>query len=102
VKLDLLGVKRKLKGSNVGTLSVGLMATQEGAALAVGNIQRRVWDDLGPGATTSAIVGAGDAVAQVADLMNPIGSALYAVISKLEILVKIGDQIATVCSVRLS
>ncbi|KAF7335373.1 WD40 repeat-like protein [Mycena venus] len=66
VKLDLLGVKGKLKGSTVGTLSVSLMATQEGAALAV------------------------------AGHINPIGSALYAVTSKLEILVKIGDQISMI------
>jgi hypothetical protein len=81
VKLDLLGVKGKLKGSAVGTLSVSLMATQEGATLAVDKIQ-------------SAILGAGDAA-------TPIGSALYALTSKLEILVKVGDQIATVCPMHL-
>ncbi|KAJ7142344.1 hypothetical protein C8R44DRAFT_692221, partial [Mycena epipterygia] len=96
VALELMAVKGTLTGRPVGHLLVKLMKDREAAPFVVNKAQRDV-ENVKPGTESSAFVEAGDVVkqaGQVAPIANSIESALLPVISKLEILVNIGDEIA--------
>ncbi|KAJ7142333.1 WD40 repeat-like protein [Mycena epipterygia] len=98
VKLELMGMKGELKEKPLSTLFVSLMKKRQAAALAVGRSQRGV-ESSRPGATTAAFAEFEDVVTQTGQatpIANSIGSALLPVISKLEILVDIGDEIAKI------
>jgi phage-related minor tail protein len=97
VNLDLIGVQAKLNSRSVGNLAVRLMKPREGAALAISEIH------TGTATIGSAFGDAGEVVEagggileQVSPIASAITSALESVTAKLEIIVKIGDQIATV------
>ncbi|KAJ7721986.1 hypothetical protein B0H16DRAFT_1699419, partial [Mycena metata] len=102
VNLDLIGVQAKLHQRSVGNLTVRLMKPREGAALAINKIQTGA-EATGPGVSITAFGAGRDAVeagggilVQVTPISSTIASALESVTSRLEIIVKIGDQIATI------
>ncbi|KAJ7358617.1 hypothetical protein DFH08DRAFT_1075601 [Mycena albidolilacea] len=109
VKLQLMGVKGELTGSPVGTLVVCLRGRQPAAF----GIQRDMENVQYPTTLTlpPAYVGSGfaafsnedgdvstHAIEKAAPTSNDIQSALQSVTSKLEILVSLGDQIASIHS----
>ncbi|KAJ7721990.1 hypothetical protein B0H16DRAFT_1473561 [Mycena metata] len=101
VNLDLIGVQAKLQLRSVGNLAVRLMKPREGAARAINKIQTGM-ATTGPGVSSRAFGAARDAVeagggilVQVTPIASTIASALESVTSRLKIIVKIGDQIAT-------
>ncbi|KAJ7093766.1 WD40-repeat-containing domain protein [Mycena epipterygia] len=89
VKLEL-----KSDGNPAGTISVRLMKDIEAAALAVETAPKNV-ANIG-GTKASAVVETGSIVAQSASTIKGYESALGILTSKLEIIVGIGDQIATI------
>jgi hypothetical protein len=103
VNLDLIGAQAKLNQRCVGSLAVRLMKPREGAAFAINKIQKSA-ASIGPDVSV-AVFGAGGApveagggiLEQAYPITSTITSALESVVSRLEIIVKIGDQIATVC-----
>jgi hypothetical protein len=102
VNLDLIGVQAKLDKRTIGNLAVRLMKPREGAALAIKEIQKGAAPP-GPGLSITAFGAAGDDVVKVSGIItqvSPVGtaiaSALESVTSKLDVVVKLGDQIATV------
>jgi hypothetical protein len=104
VNLDLIGVQAKLNPKSIGTLAVRLMKPREGAAFAIKEIQDSAAAPPGPGQSIAALGAAGGEVvkasgnlAQISPVGTAIASALESVTSKLDIVVKLGDQIATVC-----
>lgn len=86
---------KKWKGRPMGTLSVGLMMPRAGAALAIEEVQRNL-ENLEPGGSTSAFVTTGGVIEQAVPIASAIGPTLLSVVSKLEIIVKVGDEITAV------
>ncbi|KAJ7033060.1 hypothetical protein C8F04DRAFT_1235038, partial [Mycena alexandri] len=95
VKLDLIGVENEWKGKPMGTLSVSLMTPRAGAALAIDEVQKNL-GNLGPGGSTSAFVTAGGVIEQAVPIASGFGPTLLSVVSKLEIIVNIGDELAAI------
>ncbi|KAJ7127619.1 WD40-repeat-containing domain protein [Mycena epipterygia] len=95
VELELKGVDGKLKGRPGGTVSVKLMRDIEAAALAVKTTPKNM-ADIGLGTKASAVMETGGIVAHSASTASGLELALGLVTSKLEILIGIGDEIATI------
>ncbi|KAJ7480975.1 hypothetical protein FB451DRAFT_1171549 [Mycena latifolia] len=95
VKLELKGVDGEFKGKPAGTVSVWLISDAEAAALAAQKAQKDV-QNIGLPATISTPVAAGGSFEEAASTASELGSALASVASKLEIIVRIGDELATV------
>ncbi|KAJ7089464.1 WD40 repeat-like protein [Mycena epipterygia] len=95
VDLDLIGVWKKWKGRPMGTLSVGLMMPRAGAALVIEEVQKNL-ENLEPGGSTSASVTIGGVIEQAVPIASAIGPILLSVVSKLEIIVEIGDEITAI------
>ncbi|KAJ7688866.1 WD40-repeat-containing domain protein [Mycena rosella] len=94
VTLELTGVGAE-QGRPAGTISVRLMRDVTAAALAVEKSQKTV-EDIGLSARASATVQAGEVVAQSVSAAADLVSPLAEIISKLELVVRIGDEIATI------
>jgi hypothetical protein len=110
--MDFVGMDRSSKGKAMGTLFVILMKDREAATFAVDKSKKDM-QTITLGAATSAIR-AGGAVdqtvtfgntvqsaldsdeAQAMPIVNTVESVLHSVMSKLEMIVNIGDEIATV------
>ncbi|KAJ7481000.1 hypothetical protein FB451DRAFT_1086067, partial [Mycena latifolia] len=95
-KLELKGVDAKLKGMPAGTISVRLTRGDEVSADQAIELIKKDVKRIGLPATTSAVMETGSAVQQAASTASDLGSALAAVTSKLEIIVRIGDEIAMI------
>ncbi|KAJ7431599.1 hypothetical protein FB451DRAFT_1486595 [Mycena latifolia] len=96
VKLELKGLDRELKGRPVGTISVRLTRGDEAVADQVVEPTKKNAERMGLPATTSAVMETVGNVERAASTAGDLGSALAAVTSKLEIIVRIGDEIATI------
>ncbi|KAJ7186202.1 hypothetical protein GGX14DRAFT_581209 [Mycena pura] len=101
VNLDLIGLATA-NPKSIGNLAVRLMNTRDGAALAIKEVQRGT-AGIGPGVTIKAFGAAGDSLTtgdgvlnQISPVATTIATALESVTSKLDIIVKLGDQIATI------
>ena len=101
MNLDLIGVTQP-NPTSVGSLAVRLMKPRDGAAFAIKEVQKGA-AGTGPGAEITAFGAAGDALQTGDGILQPIvpiastvASALESVTSKLDVIVKLGDQIATV------
>ncbi|KAJ6549375.1 hypothetical protein DFH09DRAFT_988954, partial [Mycena vulgaris] len=95
VPLELTGFKGDLAGNPAGTISVCLTEKVRAGRLVIEQVQRKA-ENAGFGPTPSALMDAGDAVSQTLSATGDLASSLDAVTSKLDIIVKIGDQIATI------
>ncbi|KAJ7664193.1 WD40-repeat-containing domain protein [Mycena rosella] len=91
VILELTGVD----GNPSGTISVRLTRDAEAASDMIDKAQKNV-EGLALGTATSTIITAGSIVRESIPVANDLVSALAAVTSKLEIIVRIGDEIATI------
>jgi hypothetical protein len=96
-------MQAKLSQRSVGNIAVRLMKPREGANLAMNKIQKGA-ASIGPGVSVAVFGAGGDAVEaaggileQVTPIASTIISALESVTLRLEIIMKLGDQIATVC-----
>ncbi|KAJ7431596.1 hypothetical protein FB451DRAFT_1486588 [Mycena latifolia] len=96
VKLELKGVDGKVKGRLVGTISVRLTRGDEAVADQVLKSTKKDAESIGLPATTSAIMKTGGIVEQAVAVASDWGPVLGSVVSKLEIIVRIGDEIATI------
>jgi hypothetical protein len=93
VNLELTGVEGAVKGRPAGTIYVGLMRSAQAASLAVDQAQKAAENV----ATTSALMVTGGIVVQSVAAVGQLNSALASIISRLHIIVRIGDKLATVC-----
>jgi hypothetical protein len=91
VKLELDDIKSR----PAGTISVRFMGAGKDAPLALDHA-RMAAEKVTPQPTTATIMKTGGIVVHSASTANALASALYSVTSKLDIIVSIGDQIATV------
>ncbi|KAJ7108208.1 hypothetical protein C8R44DRAFT_298178 [Mycena epipterygia] len=90
VKLELT----ESNGRPAGTISVCLMRTDQAAALMVNKVQKDMKNIGLP--VPSAIVETGAVATQSVSIGSQLGPALASITSKLEIFVRIGDEIATI------
>ncbi|KAJ7663435.1 hypothetical protein B0H17DRAFT_1211687 [Mycena rosella] len=95
MKLELTGVHGESKGKPAGIISVCLMRDTEFAALALEKAQKDA-KGIALGAKTSMAIKTGGIVTNSLPEASGLVTALASVTSKLEILVHIGDEIATV------
>ncbi|KAJ7480978.1 hypothetical protein FB451DRAFT_155281 [Mycena latifolia] len=95
VRLELKGVDGKLKGRPVGTISVRLARGDEAVADQVVEPTKKDAERIGLPATTSTVMKTGGRVEQAASASG-WGSVLGSVVSKLEIIVCVGDEVATI------
>jgi acetylornithine/succinyldiaminopimelate/putrescine aminotransferase len=82
--LELVGIEGKFKGKSAGTLSVGMKNTTPGEV-------KSVIED-----TQNILAARGFTSADAASNTNTLSSAIEMVMSKLEIIVQIGDEVSTV------
>ncbi|KAJ7480974.1 hypothetical protein FB451DRAFT_1556404 [Mycena latifolia] len=95
VKLELKGVDGKLKGRPVGTISVRLKRGDEAVADQVVEPTKKDIERIGLPVTASTTMKNSGIVEQVASARG-WRSVLGSVISKLEIVVRVGDEVATI------
>ncbi|KAJ6542498.1 hypothetical protein DFH09DRAFT_990785, partial [Mycena vulgaris] len=94
-KLDLTGMAGRTKDKATGTLSVRLMSDTETAPLVLEKAQKEMERlALGPGA--SAAMKAGGVVGESVSTASDLGSDLASFTSKLEVIVRIGDEVAMI------
>jgi hypothetical protein len=95
VALEL--TKKDIKVKRAGTLSVCLAAISivEGGKIEVTSAQKDV-DGLGKSPAVSGVMGAADTIAMVQTKAMDIESTLGAVISKISVIVSLGDKLAQV------
>jgi hypothetical protein len=95
VKLEFMGVSRKSKGKLAGTLSVCLLGDAEASATAIEHARTDV-QKLAFGAVPSAIMKSAGVAVQSETTAENFQSALSIITAKLELIVRIGDGLATV------
>ncbi|KAJ7108211.1 hypothetical protein C8R44DRAFT_884977 [Mycena epipterygia] len=81
-------------GKPAGTISVCLMSADQAAALMVNKVQKDVENIRLP--VTSAIMETGAVATQSVSIGSQLGPALASITSKLAVMVRIGDEIATI------
>ncbi|KAJ7690517.1 WD40-repeat-containing domain protein [Mycena rosella] len=96
VNVELIGAKGKSKGKPVGILylRLGSVRAAEGENAIVGAQKDIVPNPRGP--SLAVISGAVDAAATAAPLVSSMASTLDVLLSKLDIIVKIGDEISQI------
>jgi hypothetical protein len=96
VKLPLTGRVGDPKECSAGTISVRLVKDTQAAVLAI-NLSQKGVEELQSGILTAAMMGTGSVIVQSVSTAEQFYSGVASLTSKLEILVRIGDEIATVC-----
>ncbi|KAJ7327462.1 WD40 repeat-like protein [Mycena albidolilacea] len=92
VNLELTGVEGAVKGRPAGTISVGLMRSTQAASLAVDQAQKAAENV----ATTPGLMTTGGIVVQSVAPVSQLNSALASITSRLHIIVRVGDKLATI------
>lgn len=94
-RLQLKGVDGALKAKPAGTLYLRLMLEADAGASALEQAQRRV-GKIKFGPASSTIMKTAGMIANSSSTVENFQSALGNLLSKLEVLVNLGDEIATV------
>ncbi|KAJ7144036.1 hypothetical protein C8R44DRAFT_725026 [Mycena epipterygia] len=94
-KLKLKSVVQSSKGTPAGTISVRLLRDNAAAELAIEQAQKDV-ANLGLGSTVSVMMSAAGIAKESVSTASNLEAALDSITSKLEIIVKIGDDLAAI------